>query len=122
MVCIKPDGRVIGNHEPSSEYTFHLKVYETRKDIKAVLHAHSPALVAFSIVRKIPDTTLLRQAYLECGKAGMAKYAMTGSKELGDRIDEVFQEGYHVAMLENHGVVVGAGSLLEAFGRFGIEE
>lgn len=118
MVCIKADGTIIGRHKPSSEYPFHLKVYETRKDIHAVLHAHSPALVAFSIVRRIPDTTLLRQAYLECGKPGMAKYAMTGSKELGERIGEVFAEGHDVAMLENHGVVVGADTLIDAFAKF----
>ena len=39
MVCIKKDGTIEGIHKPSSEYPFHLKVYETRSDIKAVLHA-----------------------------------------------------------------------------------
>lgn len=118
MVCIKPDGTFIGRHKPSSEYPFHLKIYETRKELKAVLHAHPSALVAFSIVRRIPDTTLMPQVYLKCGKAGMAPYAMTGSHELGDRIAEVFREGHQVVMLENHGVVVGAKSLQEAFGKF----
>ena len=95
-----------------------MKIYETRKELKAVLHAHPSALVAFSIVRRIPDTTLMPQVYLKCGKAGMAPYAMTGSHELGDRIAEVFREGHQVVMLENHGVVVGAKSLQEAFGKF----
>ena len=44
MVCIKKDGTMEGIHKPSSEYPFHLKIYETRSDIKAVLHAHPPAL------------------------------------------------------------------------------
>lgn len=118
MVCIKPDGTVIGRHKPSSEYPFHLKIYEVRKDLKAVLHAHPAGLVAFSIVRKIPNTGLTPQAYFECGQVGMAKYAMTGSSELGERIAEVFADQYDVAMLENHGVVVGAKCLWEAFGIF----
>ncbi len=118
MVCIKPDGTVIGRHKPSSEYPFHQKLYETRKELKAVLHAHPPALVAFSIVRKIPDMGLTPFSWLECGKVGMAKYAMTGSQELGDRIAEVFRQGCDAAMLENHGIVVGARNLPEAFGKF----
>lgn len=118
MVCVKPDGTVIGRHKPSSEYPFHLKIYETRKDLRAVLHAHSPTLVAFSIVRKIPDMALTPFSYMECKKAGMAKYAMTGSRELGERIAEVFRQGCDAAILENHGVAVGARNLPEAFGRF----
>lgn len=118
MVCIRADGTVCGPHKPSSEYPFHLKIYETRKDLHAVLHAHSPALVAFSSVRKIPDTAIVPSVYLECGKIGLAQYAMTGSHELGERIAEVFRQGCDAAIMENHGVVIGAENLLEAFGKF----
>ena len=114
MVCIRADGTVCGPHKPSSEYPFHLKIYETRKDLHAVLHAHSPALVAFSSVRKIPDTAIVPSVYLECGKIGLAQYAMTGSHELGERIAEVFRQGCDAAIMENHGVVIGAENLLEA--------
>ena len=48
MVCIKSDGTITGRHRPSSEYPFHQKIYEARKDLKAVLHAHPPALVTMS--------------------------------------------------------------------------
>ncbi len=118
MVCIRADGTVCGPHKPSSEYPFHLKIYETRKGLHAVLHAHSPALVAFSSVRKIPDTAIVPSVYLECGKIGLAQYAMTGSHELGERIAEVFRQGCDAAIMENHGVVIGAENLLEAFGKF----
>ncbi|MBR6921150.1 MAG: class II aldolase/adducin family protein, partial [Clostridia bacterium] len=49
IVCVKPDGEITGNHKPSSELPFHQSVYKMRPDIRAVLHAHPPALVAFSI-------------------------------------------------------------------------
>ena len=45
---VKPDGTVIGIHKPSVELPVHRKIYETRPDIKAILHAHPPALVAYS--------------------------------------------------------------------------
>ena len=53
MVCVKSDGTIIGKHKPSSEFPFHKKMYETRSDIRSVLHAHPPALVAFSVVEKL---------------------------------------------------------------------
>lgn len=118
MVCIKKDGTIEGIHKPSSEYPFHLKVYETRSDIKAVLHAHPPALVAFSIVRQIPNTKLIPNAYVGCGKIAMAEYGLPGSKDLGDKIAKEFEKGCDIAVLENHGVVVGSDSLFNAFKAF----
>ncbi len=118
MVCIKPDGTIIGKHKPSSEYPFHMRIYEARKDIKAVLHAHPSGLVAFSIVRKIPDIKLIAPVAVDGKSVGMAPYAMTGSVELGEKIAEVFRQGHDVVMLENHGVVVGAENILDAYGLF----
>ena len=59
IMQIKPDGTIVGIHRPSSEYPFHLAIYKKRPDLKAVLHAHPPALVAFSLLRKIPDTSII---------------------------------------------------------------
>lgn len=118
IIRVKADGTVVGDHNPSSEFPFHKLVYQSRPDIKAVLHAHPPALVAFSIVRKLPDTRLIPNAELVCGKIGMAKYGLPGSTELGEKIAVEFKKGYHAVILENHGVVVGAGSLFDAFKAF----
>ena len=57
IVRIKADGTIEGIHKPSSELPVHLGIYNTRGDIRAVLHAHPPSLVAFSIARKIPNKT-----------------------------------------------------------------
>jgi L-fuculose-phosphate aldolase len=118
MVRIKPDGTIIGNHKPSSEYPFHQHIYKTRPDLKAVLHAHPPALVAFSIVRKLPDTSLIPNVKFSCGEIGMAKYGLPGSTDLGDKISAEFAKGFNTVILENHGVVIGAKSMFEAFKSF----
>ena len=118
MMCIKKDGSIEGLHKPSSEYPFHLKVYEVRPDLKAVLHAHPPALVAFSIVRKVPDTKLFSNAFAGIGKISIAEYGLPGSEQLGTRVAKEFAEGADIAVLENHGVVVGSTSLFEAFKMF----
>jgi L-fuculose-phosphate aldolase len=118
IIRVKPDGSIIGDHKPSSEFPFHKLVYQSRPDIKAVLHAHPPALVAFSIVRKLPNTRLVPNVDLVCGKVGMAKYGLPGSTELGDKIAVEFKKGFNSVVLENHGIVVGAKNLFDAFKSF----
>lgn len=118
IVCVKPDGTVLGIHKPSIETPFHLNIYRQRPDLKAVLHAHPPALVAFSVVRMIPDTRLIPNAHLVCGEVRMAPYGLPGSADLGDKIAAVFQGGCNTVMLENHGVVIGSTDLFRAFMSF----
>jgi len=118
IIRVRPDGKAVGPHKPSSELPFHQAIYQSRKDFKAVLHAHPSALVAFSIARKIPDTRIIPQAYYICGTAGYAPYAVPGSMELGRNISRVFEKGFDTVLLENHGVVTGGDSLSRAFQRF----
>ena len=118
IIRVKPDGTIEGIHKPSVELPFHEKIYLKRPDIKAIIHAHPPALVAFSIVRKKPNTRLIPDAHLLCQPMGMAEYALPGSKELGNKIAAKFEEGCRTVMLENHGVVVGSEDLFKAFKAF----
>ncbi len=118
IVRVKPDGATEGPHRPSSEFPFHQAIYAARQDIRAIVHAHPVALVAFSICRQMPDTRLFHQAHFVCGRIGFAPYALPGSKQLGSNIAAKFQEGCDSVILENHGVVVGGESLSHAFQRF----
>lgn len=118
IVEIRPDGEIVGRHKPSSEYPFHHRIYKTRPDIRAIIHAHPVALVAFSICGKKPDTRLFPKAYSICGEVGFAPYALPGSEALGASIAAEFAKGVSCVMLENHGVVVGGANFEEAFRRF----
>ncbi|MEZ6134849.1 MAG: class II aldolase/adducin family protein [Pirellulaceae bacterium] len=118
IVCVREDGAVDGRHPPSSELPFHQAIYQARPEIRAIVHAHPVALVAFSICRKMPNTRLFHQAYSVCGRVGFAPYACPGTKQLGANIAQTFSEGCDSVILENHGVVVGGASLPHAFERF----
>ena len=117
MMHVLPDGTVSGLHKPSSELPFHRAIYAQRPDIGAIVHAHAPALVSFSIARKIPDTNLIPQARHMCGRVGYAPYRLPGSEALGLSIANAFAEGYDAVLLENHGVVTAGPTLLAAFQR-----
>jgi len=118
IMRVTPDGKVSGPHRPSVELPFHQWIYQRRPDLRAIVHAHPPALVAFSLVRKIPDTSLIPNMHLVCGEAGMAEYGLPGSADLGAKIAKVFAQGCNAVMLENHGAVVGAPDLFGAFMAF----
>lgn len=118
IICITPDNKIIGKHKPSSEFPFHKAVYSVRPDIKAVVHAHPPALVSFSIVRQIPNTNIIPQAKNICGPIGYAKYALPGGDVLGRNIAEEFKKGFSAIIMENHGCVVGGSDLKNAYIRF----
>lgn len=118
IICVKPNGEVIGQHKPSSEFPFHKAIYEVRPDIKAVVHAHPPALVSFSIVRSIPNPNIIPQAKSICGPIGYAEYALPGSETLGVKIAKQFAVGHDAVIMENHGIVIGGTSLSDAFIRF----
>ncbi len=118
MCLVKPDGTIIGPHKPSVELPFHLSIYKARPDLRAILHAHPPTLIAFSLARKIPNTLLIPNATEICGAISIAKYDVPGSTQLGINIAEEFSKGYNTVLLENHGVVCGASDLFRAFMSF----
>jgi L-fuculose-phosphate aldolase len=118
IIQVKPDGTIIGPHKPSSEFPVHERIYRMRPDIKGILHAHPPALVAFSIVRKIPETNLIPNFSQVCGSVSMAPYDVPGSQGLSVKIANEFEKGHNCVVLENHGVFVGASDIFKAFMAF----
>ena len=120
IVRIRPNGKTEGSYPPSSESPFHLRIYDVRPDLHAVIHAHPSALVSFSICGQVPDTRLFPEAWHVCGPVAFAPYALPGSVELGARIAEQCSSKAqpNCVVLENHGVVVGGDTLAHAFERF----
>jgi len=118
IVCMRPDGSRSGSRQPSSEHPFHKAIYEVRPDLRAIVHAHPPALVSFAIVRKLPNMNIIPQARRVCGEIGYADYACPGSEALSVGIAEQFEKGHDAIIMENHGTVVGGRDIKEAFVRF----
>lgn len=118
IICVRPNGDCEGPHAPSSELPFHRSVYKLRPDLNAVLHAHPPALVAFSVVRRLPELNLTPTVRYMCENIKMAAYAIPGSQALSAEVGKVFEQGCNIALLENHGVCVGAADMLTAFQQF----
>ncbi|MHC4611977.1 MAG: class II aldolase/adducin family protein [Planctomycetota bacterium] len=117
IVRVDPDGTFRGPGQPSSELPMALHVYRRRPDLHAIIHAHAPALVAFSIRHEVPDTDVLPESAAACGPVGYVPYELTGTDRLGERSADVFADGSNCVILENHGVAVAGADVNEAFHR-----
>lgn len=120
IMCVKADGTIVGRHRPSSEYPFHKAIYKIRPKMRAVIHAHPPGLVTFSVIHQIPDTRILPQARNVCGPIGFAPYDVPGSEALGAKIASEFEKNpeYKAVIMENHGIVLCGEDIGDAYQRF----
>src|SRR5947209_5244893 len=118
IVCVHSDDSMEGERRPSSELPIHRQIRERRPELGGIVHAHPTALVAFSLVHRVPDTRLFHQAWSVCGEPGFAPYELPGSAALGTRVADTFAAGYDCVILENHGVVTAGSDLRQAFRRF----
>ncbi len=115
---VTADGTIVGPHRPSSEYPFHSSIFKLRPDVRAIVHAHPPTLVSFSVAGKIPNTAVFPTAKSICGVVGYAPYEVPGSQALGNNVAEAFANGHSTILLENHGTCCAGPTLLQAFQRF----
>jgi L-fuculose-phosphate aldolase len=115
IVCLHPDGSQTGHRRPTSELMFHRAIYTARQSIRAVLHAHSPALMTFSVMNQLPSMNLIPITSLTCGMIGKAAYARQGSEELGEHLASEIRAGCTAVIMENHGVCIAAESISQAY-------
>lgn len=109
----------MGKHPPTSEYRIHWKILTEQRYLKAVLHAHPPALVAMSVLHDTSDPRLTLETALAIENPGLTEYAMSGTEELVEHVGSVFQKGYTAAVLKNHGVFLGSSiDLFDAYLKF----
>ena len=118
IVEVLPDGTKIGKHAPSMELPFHSNIYKTCKDIKAIVHAHAPAAVAYACMNLAPDPHCARVYADALGEITTTKYALPGSLQLGDIVMGGFEKGYRTVMMDNHGATVGAPTMAEALSKY----
>jgi len=117
ILCVKPDGSIAGPHKVTTELPFHRAILHSRSDLRAVVHTHTPSLVAYSFARQVPDTRLIPRTFQVCGSAGIAEYAIPGSQRLGDNMAHSFANGFNVLILENHGAAAVGKNLAQAVNR-----
>lgn len=103
-----------GAAKASSELQMHLTVYRERPEVRAVVHAHPPHAVAFSIAGVSLAQCVIPEIVTTIGSIPTTPYATPGTDELPDSIREAI--AYSDALiLERHGTITVGTDLLDAY-------
>lgn len=105
-----------GGGQPTSEILMHLACYEARPDVGAVIHAHPPLCVAFTVAGVSMARCVLPEVVLTLGVIPTAPYETTGTPALAERLRPYFSD-YDALLMDTHGAVCAGATLLEAFCR-----
>ncbi|MCI9471296.1 MAG: class II aldolase/adducin family protein [Lachnospiraceae bacterium] len=117
-ICkVDANGNVLEANEgfrPSSEIRMHLRIYQKRPDVNAVVHAHPLYATTFAIAGQPLMDPIMPEAVLFLGGVPLAKYGTPGTMEVPDSV-EPFLDQYDAVLLENHGALSYADTLLSAY-------
>ncbi|AKL93865.1 L-fuculose phosphate aldolase FucA [Clostridium aceticum] len=117
LVKVDLEGQVLeGDSKPSSELKMHLKVYQERPDVKAVVHAHPLTATALAVAGIPLDKALLPEAIITLGVVPIAKYATPSTQEVPESIASYLKD-HNAVLLANHGALTWGRNLLEAYYR-----
>ena len=115
LVVIDMQGnKVRGEGEPTSEMAMHLACYRERPDVEAVVHAHPPMCIAFTLAGVSMARCILPEVVLTLGAVPTLDYQTTGTRTLGDKVGEAVRS-HDAVMMDRHGAVCVGKTLEEAF-------
>jgi L-fuculose-phosphate aldolase len=113
VVAMTLDGKARGSRLPSSEWRFHRDIYAARREVGAIVHAHSPFATTLACLgRDIPPFHYM--IAVAGGKdIRCAAYATFGTQQLSDHALRAL-EGRKACLLANHGMIAVGTSLAAA--------
>lgn len=105
LLLVDRQGRkVAGRGKPSTEIGMHLRIYDRRPDVRAVVHAHPPVATGFAAAGKGIAACVLPEVIVGLGAVPVVPFAIPGTQALADVL-EPFLPGHDAFLLENHGAV-----------------
>ena len=117
LVLVDSRGVVLaGDSRPSSELKMHLRIYERRRDVRAVVHAHPPIATGFAVAGESFVAPVLPEVILQMGTVPLIPYATPGSDALAD-LFEPFLERHDAFLMANHGATTVGATLEQAHQR-----
>jgi L-fuculose-phosphate aldolase len=103
LVIVDRAGRVLeGDRPPSTEIALHLRAYNRRSDVRAVVHAHPPIATGFSVAGESFDVPVLPEVILQMGSVPLVPYVTPGTDALADSC-EPYIDRCDAFLLANHG-------------------
>lgn len=116
VAVLNLDGEILAGH-PSSERLMHLEIFRRCPKARAIVHAHPPVSIAWTIARpelKELPSQALPEVILAAGQIPIVPYARPGTKMMGDNLIP-FLPQCRALILARHGVVCWGEDLDEAY-------
>ncbi len=116
LVTLKADGTSVSG-SPSSELKMHLEVYRRCPQAKAVVHAHPPTAIAWSIAfpqLKTLPVEFMSELILAVGEVPIAPFARPGTAAMGEVLS-AFLPRHRTLILARHGALAWGETLTEAY-------
>lgn len=105
----------LDNDSLSSETPLHTACYEAREDVGAVIHVHSPYLIATAGKTDTLKSTSYEFDCIIDKDVPVVDYIEPGSKELALAIGEKIHNGANAVLMKRHGATTVGKSLEEAY-------
>lgn len=101
---------------PSSEIKMHMRCYEERPDVGAVVHAHPPTATGFALANKHLDQYTMIETVVAIGSIPVTPFGTPSTYEVPEAIAPYLAE-HDVLLLKNHGALTVGQDLLTAYYR-----
>ncbi len=96
--------RISGEGKVTSEFFTHLAAYEERSDVRAVVHAHPPKAVGFTLAGVSMADCVLPEVVYTIGGIPTSTYATPATKEGGESIRELIRQ-CDALVMDRHGAI-----------------
>ena len=103
-----------GYMKPTSEMKMHLSVYQNRKDINAVVHAHPQKATAFAVANLCLDQISLPEVIFSIGKVSIAEYGTPSTDQIPNAVKKHIAHSDAI-LLANHGALTIGEDLTDAY-------
>ena len=114
IICNKHGEKLQGDHRITSEFPMHLKAYQLRDDINAVVHAHPPLATSLSLAGISLARCILPEVILSLGSIPTTSYATPTTPEGADVITELIPH-YDAIILDRHGSLTVGKTAMAAY-------
>jgi len=112
IILLDMEGNNLTKGTPSSEINLHLAIYKEKKDIKGIVHTHSPFATGFAFsnkkIKRLEGFGKISSPYL-----ADIDYKKPGSQELANAA-AIAIKNEDILILKEHGVITTGVSLNEA--------
>lgn len=118
LVHIDKEGNLLeeSQYRPSSEIKMHLRCYEDREDVGAVVHAHPPVATGYAVANKALDEYSMIETVIALGSIPVTPFGTPSTYEVPEAIAP-YLGSHDVVLLQNHGALAVGSDLLTAYYR-----